>query len=92
MRTLPRVKALLSDAHFSVDGTLIQAWASMKSFRRKDGNDEPPAPGRNGERNYRKEKRSKKTHALTDDSLDVRRGKVRALRVAFGSEGGTVND
>ena len=32
---LPRVKALLSDAHFSVDGTLIQAWASMKSFRRK---------------------------------------------------------
>ena len=42
---LPRVKALLSDEHFSVDGTLIQAWASMKSFRRKDGNDEPPAPG-----------------------------------------------
>jgi transposase len=51
---LPRVKALLSDEHFSVDGTLIQAWASMKSFRRKDGNDEPPAPGRNGERNFRK--------------------------------------
>jgi transposase len=33
--TLPRVKALLSDEHFSVDGTLNQAWASMKSFRRK---------------------------------------------------------
>ena len=42
---LPRVKALLSDEHFSVDGTLIQAWASMKSFRRKDGIDEPPGPG-----------------------------------------------
>jgi transposase len=64
---LPRVKALLSDEHFSVDGTLIQAWASMKSFRRKDGNDEPPAPGRNGERNFRKEKRSNETHALTTD-------------------------
>src|ERR1700678_3300063 len=48
---LPRIKALLSDEHFSVDGTQIQAWASMKSFRRKDGNDEPPAAGRNGERN-----------------------------------------
>jgi transposase len=64
---LPRVKALLSDEHFSVDGTLIQAWASMKSFRRKDGQDEPPGPGRNGERNFRKEKRSNETHASTTD-------------------------
>src|SRR6185437_11159052 len=64
---LPRVKTLLSDEHFSVDGTLIQAWASMKSFRRKDGNDEPPAPGRNGERNFHKEKRSNETHASTTD-------------------------
>jgi transposase len=64
---LPRVKALLSDEHFSVDGTLIQAWASMKSFRRKDGNDEPPAPGRNGERNFHREKRSNETHASTTD-------------------------
>src|SRR5437879_711834 len=36
------VKALLSDDHFSVDGTLIEAWASMKSFRPKDGSGEPP--------------------------------------------------
>ena len=64
---LPRVKALLSDEHFSVDGTLIQAWASMKSFRRKDGNDEPPAAGRNGERNFHREKRSNETHASTTD-------------------------
>src|SRR5271168_2013470 len=64
---LPRVKALVSDEHFSVDGTLIQAWAGMKSFRRKDGNDEPPAPGRNGERNFRGEKRSNETHASTTD-------------------------
>ena len=40
-----RVKTLLSDDHFSVDGTLIEAWASMKSFRPKDGRGEPPAPG-----------------------------------------------
>jgi IS5 family transposase len=65
---LPRVQALVSDEHFSVDGTLIKAWASMKSFRRKDGNDEPPAPGRNGERNFRGEKRSNETHASTTDA------------------------
>jgi transposase len=61
------VKALLSAEHFSVDGTLIQAWASMKSFRRKDGKDEPPSPGRNGERKFHKEKRSNETHASTTD-------------------------
>ena len=39
----PQVKKLLSSEHFSVDGTLIEAWASMKSFKPKDGSDEPPA-------------------------------------------------
>jgi len=43
----PRVKRLLSTDHFSVDGTLIEAWASMKSFKPKD-EDEPPAPGGGG--------------------------------------------
>src|SRR4249919_1639892 len=61
------VKRLLSCDHFSVDGTLIDAWASMKSFRPKDGSGEPPGPGRNGERNFRKEKRSNETHASTSD-------------------------
>ena len=64
---LPRVKGLLSDEHFSVDGTLIQAWASMKSFRRKDGSDEPPSAGRNSERNFHRDKRSNATHASTTD-------------------------
>jgi transposase len=64
---LPQVKKLLSSEHFSVDGTLIDAWASMKSFRPKDGSGEPPSPGRNGERNFRKEKRSNETHASTTD-------------------------
>jgi transposase len=64
---LPRVKKLLSSEHFSVDGTLIDAWASMKSFRPKDGSGEPPGPGRNGERNFHNEKRSNETHASTTD-------------------------
>ena len=64
---LPQVKKLLSSEHFSVDGTLIDAWASMKSFRPKDGSGEPPSPGRNGERNFHNEKRSNETHASTTD-------------------------
>jgi hypothetical protein len=53
----------LSAAHFSVDGTLLKAWASMKSFRPKDGSGEPPPPGRNGEADFRKTKRStRRTH------------------------------
>src|SRR4051795_3252874 len=64
---LPQVKKLLSSEHFSVDGTLIDAWASMKSFRPKDGSGEPPSPGRNGERNFHNEKRSNDTHASTTD-------------------------
>ena len=62
-----RVKALLSDEHFSVDGTLIEAWASMKSFRPQDGSGEPPTPGRNGERDFHGEKRRNQTHASTTD-------------------------
>ena len=63
----PAVKKLLSNEHFSVDGTLIEAWASMKSFQRKDGGGDPPTPGRNGERNFHGEKRSNETHASTTD-------------------------
>src|ERR1700761_2723217 len=57
----PRVKRLLSTEHFSVDGTLIEAWASMKSFRPRDGG-EPPAPsgGRNSEADFHGQKRSNK--------------------------------
>ena len=67
----PRVAALMSDEHFSVDGTLIQAWASHKSFKPKatpgqaDGDD--PPTGRNAERDFRGEMRSNETHASTTD-------------------------
>jgi transposase len=70
----PRVRALLSDDHFSVDGTLIEAWASMKSFRPKDAGEDGPqggatgaGGGRNGERDFHGEKRSNDSHASTTD-------------------------
>ncbi|MDI1327197.1 MAG: IS5 family transposase [Brevundimonas sp.] len=64
----PRVKRLISSDHFSVDGTLLEAWASLKSFRRTDGSDnDPDGPGRNAERGFHKEKRSNETHRSTTD-------------------------
>ncbi len=65
--SLPEVKGLMSAEHFSVDGTLLKARASMKSFRPKDGSGEPTSPGRNGEADFRKTKRSNETHASTTD-------------------------
>lgn len=61
-------RELLSTEHFSVDGTLIQAWASQKSFVRKDGSDEPPpGGGRNAERDFHGQSRSNDTHESTTD-------------------------
>ncbi|MCB2038982.1 MAG: IS5 family transposase, partial [Ottowia sp.] len=76
---------LLSREHFTVDGTLIDAWASMKSFRRKDGFDEPPLPGRNGERNFRRDKRPNETHASTTDpdARLFRKGDGQSSRLCF---------
>jgi transposase len=67
-------KRLLSSEHFTVDGTLIEAWAGQKSFQRKDnGNDplNPPPPdrGSNPTVNWHKEKRSNDTHRSTTDPL-----------------------
>ena len=65
----PRVKRLLSSEHFSVDGTLIEAWASMKSFKPKgsgkddDGGDD----GRNAATDFRGERRSNESHESTTD-------------------------
>ena len=63
-----RVRRLLSDEHFSVDGTLIEAWASMKSFRPRDGGDNDPPAGRNAERDFRGERRANATHASVTDA------------------------
>lgn len=80
-----RARHLLSDEHFSVDGTLIEAWASMKSFRPKDGSGEPPGPGRNGERSFHGEKRTNETHASSTDpeAKLYRKGDGQASKLAF---------
>ena len=59
---MARSRGLLSGEHFSVDGTLIQAWASHKSERRKDGSDDDRPPG-----NWHGEPRSNQTHASRTD-------------------------
>lgn len=85
----PAVKKLLSAEHFSVDGTMLKAFASMKSFRAKDGagrdDGEPPEGGRNGERDFRKEKRSNETHASTTDpdARLYRKSKGQESRLAY---------
>ena len=64
-------QGLLSDEHFTVDGTLIEAWASQKSFKPKDGEPKDPgegAGGRNETVDYRGQKRSNETHASTTDA------------------------
>src|SRR4051794_22893961 len=81
----PKVKRFLSDDHFSVDGTLVEAWASLKSFRAKDGSDEPPAPGRNGERDFHGEKRANDSHeSKTDpDAKLFRKGNSQPAKLYF---------
>jgi transposase len=80
-----RVKTLLSDDHFSVDGALIEAWASLKSFRPKDGSGEPPAPGRNGERDFHGAKRGNETHtsATDPDARLYRKGPGQPAKLAY---------
>ena len=81
----PQVEKLLSADYFSVDGTMLKAWASMKSVRPKDGSGEPPAPGRNGDRDFRNEKRSTETHASTTDpdAKLYRKGSGQASQLAY---------
>ncbi|MER9572742.1 IS5 family transposase [Mesorhizobium opportunistum] len=86
----PKVKNLLSTDHFSVDGTLIEAWASMKSFKRKDGLDEPPSGGgRNEEADFHGQKRSNETHASTTDrdARLFRKGKGKEAKLSFMGHG-----
>ena len=60
-RVVDRAAGLMSDEHFTVDGTLIEAWASQKSFQRKDG-----GPDDDG-RNFRGQERKNDTHASKTD-------------------------
>lgn len=83
----PKVNKLLSSDHFSVDGTLIEAWASMKSVKPKDGSGEPPVQGggRNAEADFHGHKRSNDTHASTTDpdARLYRKGKGKETKLCF---------
>jgi transposase len=62
-----KLRRYVSSEHFSVDGTLLEAWASHKSFKPKDGPPVPPRPGRNREVSFRGERRSNETHQSSTD-------------------------
>ncbi|MGQ0669268.1 MAG: IS5 family transposase, partial [Actinomycetota bacterium] len=61
-------RRLLSEEHFTVDGTLLEAWASLKSFRPRDDQDPPEGAGRNPARDFRGKRRKNETHASTTDA------------------------
>ena len=81
---IARRKGLVSDEHFSVDGTLIDAWASMKSVRPKDGGDGGVGGG-NPEVDFKGQRRTNDTHASTTDpeARLARKGKGRESRLAY---------
>jgi len=87
----PGVKKLLSTDHFSVDGTLIEAWASLKGFKPRDGSNEPPTRGggRNGQADFHGQKRSNETHASpTDpDARLYRKGPGKEAKLCFTGHG-----
>jgi transposase len=81
-----RSAGLVSEEHFSVDGTLLQAWASQKSFRSKD-DPEPPPPsgGRNAEVDFKGQTRVNDTHAsVTDpDAQSYRKGNGQESKLCY---------
>ena len=82
-----RSQRLLSDEHFTVDGTLIEAWASLKSLKRKDG--EPPRPGGDGTSmvDFTGERRSNATHESSTDpeAKLMRKGNGQPAKLSFGA-------
>src|SRR6201984_3727377 len=81
-----RERNLLSDEHFTVDGTLLEAWASLKSFQRKDGKTSVPRdyPG-NATVDFHGQKRSNETHeSKTDpDAKMARKGKGKEAKLSY---------
>jgi transposase len=67
IRDQAKQKGLISNEHFTVDGTLLEAWASMKSFRSKDDDSSDDDPGRNPTVDFTNQKRTNDTHASTTD-------------------------
>lgn len=88
---LARQRDLVSDEHFSVDGTLIQAWASQKSFRPKDNQGGgPPSQGRNAHCDFHGQKRSNATHASTTDPESRNYKKAHTAEAKLGYLGHTL--
>jgi transposase len=82
-----RSQRLLSDEHFTVDGTLIEAWASLKSLKRKDG--EPPRSGGDGTGmvDFKGERRTNATHESSTDpeAKLMRKGNGQPAKLSFGA-------
>src|SRR5690348_17124519 len=83
-----RAAGLMSDEHFTVDGTLIEAWASLKSFRKKDekpGDRPPPDDPGNPTVDFHKERRSNATHQSTTDpeSRLAKKSKGTAAKLSY---------
>jgi transposase len=78
---------LLSHDHFTVDGTLLEAWASHKSFTRRETPPDPPAGGGNPTVNFRGERRSNRTHQSTTDpdARLAKKGVGRPAQLAYGA-------
>jgi len=78
-------KNLTSDEHFTVDGTLVEAWASLKSFQRKDGKPNPPDDPGNPTVDFHGEKRSNQTHESTTDpdALLARKGNGKEAKLSY---------
>jgi transposase len=76
---------LLSDDHFTVDGTLVEAWASMKSVRPKDDDSSASGGGKNPDVDFRGDKRTNKTHAsMTDpEARMARKGPGKETKLCF---------
>jgi transposase len=80
-----QAQGLTSDEHFTVDGTLVEAWASLKSFQRKDDKKRPPDDPRNPTVNFHGESRSNETHASTTDAdaLLARKGNGKEAKLSY---------
>jgi len=80
-----RQKGLTSDEHFTVDGTLLEAWASVKSFQPKDGQRQPPDDPGNPTVNFRGERRSNDTHeSQTDPQAKLaRKGQGKEAKLSY---------
>lgn len=80
-----RARQLLSTEHFTVDGTLLEAWASLKSYRPRDDQDPPATGGRNPEVDFRGERRRRETHVSRTDpqALLYKKARGQAARLSY---------